>query len=37
MNHDDFGYWLTGFVDGEGCFHARSYIRKKDGAHVLAT
>lgn len=32
---DSFGYWLAGLTDGEGCFHARAHIRKRDGAHTL--
>jgi len=36
VNRDDaFGYWLSGFVDGEGCFHARGHIRKSDNAKCL--
>ncbi|SRR6266568_732665 len=35
MYDDTFGHWLSGLVDGEGCFHARYHIRKSDGAHAL--
>ena len=35
MVDDTFGHWFAGLVDGEGCFHARAHIRKRDGAHCL--
>lgn len=25
---DDFGYWLAGLTDGEGCFFAKIYVRE---------
>jgi hypothetical protein len=28
-NHDTFGYWLSGFVDGEGCFDVSKKVCKK--------
>ena len=34
---DGFGYWFSGLVDGEGCFHARAHYRKQDNAHMLVT
>lgn len=35
MYDDEFEPWFSGLVDGEGCFHARPHIRKRDGAHCL--